>query len=149
MQFLTLFQMGIVAYLGKIWIFFSSKKKIDAPLWFLKVSHMYSLVCTETSSVREGVGTRGWKKTTALLGLDKRRRHSLEFLCIHFFTVISPRRRRGVVIYCARVYISRDHDYICMRKFAILKKKTCKKKPPPAAKFDSMTFSLPTFAKVW
>ena len=35
-------------------------KKIDAPWRFLKVPHMYSLVCTETSSVREGVGTRGW-----------------------------------------------------------------------------------------
>ena len=61
MLFVTLFQMGIVAYLGKIWKKLLKKKlNFDAPWRFLKVSHMYSLVCTETSSVREGVGTRGW-----------------------------------------------------------------------------------------
>ena len=39
---------------GKILDIFFHKKNIDAPWRFLKVSHMYSLVCTETSSVREG-----------------------------------------------------------------------------------------------
>ena len=61
MQFLMLFQMGIVTCLGKICINIIQEKPFsDASSQFLKVSRMYSLVCTETSSVREEVCTRGW-----------------------------------------------------------------------------------------
>ena len=61
MQFLILFQMGIVTCVVKFCIKLYQQKAIsDASSQFLKVSRIYSLVCTETSSVREKVCTRGW-----------------------------------------------------------------------------------------